>query len=181
MAPGLDSGLSSVALRFCGCAALRLHGSVAVWLCGSTAVLRGGSVAGRACSDSRRCKPHPRPPDDFLPYITDFIRQEQLQLPPQPTLFEVNWLSRLTMLQLRSSTLFSVLSALPQRTSSTLRCLAAQRYRRAYSIQTDAAPAPKLAEIDPLQLSVTKTTTPKQLTPPEELVFGRTFTGICAH
>ena len=36
----------------------------------------------------------------------------------------------------------------------------------------------KLQDIDPSKLSITKTTTPKQLVPPAELVFGRTFTGI---
>src|SRR5262249_41281708 len=35
----------------------------------------------------------------------------------------------------------------------------------------------KLQKLDPTQLQITKTTTPKQLTPPQDLVFGRTFTG----
>ncbi|TKA81437.1 Branched-chain-amino-acid aminotransferase, mitochondrial [Cryomyces minteri] len=34
----------------------------------------------------------------------------------------------------------------------------------------------QLQKIDPSKLSISKTTTPKELTPPEELVFGRTFT-----
>jgi hypothetical protein len=34
----------------------------------------------------------------------------------------------------------------------------------------------KLAQMDASKLTITKTTTPKELTPPEELVFGRTFT-----
>ncbi|KAF2461135.1 aminotransferase [Lineolata rhizophorae] len=49
-------------------------------------------------------------------------------------------------------------------------------WRRQYSIHADAASATKLAEIDPSKLSVEKTAAPKELTPPEELVFGRTFT-----
>ncbi|KAI9677058.1 MAG: Mitochondrial branched-chain amino acid (BCAA) aminotransferase [Caeruleum heppii] len=47
---------------------------------------------------------------------------------------------------------------------------------RSYSIKVSSASTPKLADIDASQLSVTKTTTPKDLVPPEELVFGRTFT-----
>jgi hypothetical protein len=35
----------------------------------------------------------------------------------------------------------------------------------------------KLPNIDPSKLEVTKTITPKQLVPNEDLVFGRTFTG----
>ncbi|KAL8994753.1 MAG: hypothetical protein Q9169_005363 [Polycauliona sp. 2 TL-2023] len=48
--------------------------------------------------------------------------------------------------------------------------------RRAYSIQSQEETIAKLPQIDPNALSVTKTTTPKELVPPEELVFGRTFT-----
>ena len=36
--------------------------------------------------------------------------------------------------------------------------------------------AEKLAEMDASKLTVTKTTTPKELTPPKELVFGNKFT-----
>ncbi|GME31163.1 Aminotransferase class IV [Neofusicoccum parvum] len=75
------------------------------------------------------------------------------------------------MLQQRSQRLLSAFSTLSARAQSpSLACLAAQRCRRAYSAQ------PKLAELDPAKLSVTKTTTPKDLLPPQELVFGRTFT-----
>lgn len=59
--------------------------------------------------------------------------------------------------------------------SSKLSC--SSRNRRWYSIHADAASATKLAEIDPSKLSIQKTATPKDLLPPEELVFGRTFTG----
>lgn len=40
-----------------------------------------------------------------------------------------------------------------------------------------AAAASQLAGLDASKLSVTKTTTPKELTPPKDLVFGKTFTG----
>ncbi|KAL8812538.1 MAG: hypothetical protein Q9223_007269, partial [Gallowayella weberi] len=48
--------------------------------------------------------------------------------------------------------------------------------RRAYSIQSQEDAIAKLPNIDPNALSITRTTTPKALVPPEELVFGRTFT-----
>ncbi|KAL9029534.1 MAG: hypothetical protein Q9196_002231 [Gyalolechia fulgens] len=47
---------------------------------------------------------------------------------------------------------------------------------RAYSIQSQEEAIAKLLDINPDALSITKTTTPKALVPPEELVFGRTFT-----
>jgi branched-chain amino acid aminotransferase len=49
---------------------------------------------------------------------------------------------------------------------------------RSYSIQAESASTIKLQEIDPSKLTVQKTTTPKELVPPNELVFGRTFTGM---
>jgi branched-chain amino acid aminotransferase len=39
----------------------------------------------------------------------------------------------------------------------------------------------KIQDIDPTKLSITKTTTPKGLLPPEELIFGRNFTGTCRY
>ncbi|KAL8947624.1 MAG: hypothetical protein Q9222_006111, partial [Ikaeria aurantiellina] len=45
-----------------------------------------------------------------------------------------------------------------------------------YSIQSQEAAIAALPNINPSALSITKTTTPKELVPPEELVFGRTFT-----
>lgn len=48
--------------------------------------------------------------------------------------------------------------------------------RRPYSIQSQEEALSRLPDIDPSSLSITKTTTPKQIIPPEELVFGRTFT-----
>ncbi|KAI9775984.1 MAG: hypothetical protein M1839_000683 [Geoglossum umbratile] len=52
-------------------------------------------------------------------------------------------------------------------------CLAGLRL---YSIAAHAASAAKVQDIDPSRLSITKTSAPKALVPPEELVFGRTFT-----
>jgi hypothetical protein len=48
--------------------------------------------------------------------------------------------------------------------------------RRCYSIHADHA-APRLADLDPSILSITRTVTPKALQPEEKLVFGREFTG----
>src|SRR4030081_1252935 len=45
---------------------------------------------------------------------------------------------------------------------------------RAYSSESGAG----LAAIDPSKLSITKTTTPKDLLPPKDLVFGKNFTGM---
>ena len=50
--------------------------------------------------------------------------------------------------------------------------------QRSYSIQAEAASTVKLQDIDPSKVSVTKSTTPKELVPPKELIFGRTFTGM---
>ena len=75
---------------------------------------------------------------------------------------------------LRSS---SSLQASFGRPESLSRCLLNRQWQRAYSIQTDASSLAKLPNIDPSKLSITETTTPKELIPPEELVFGRTFTG----
>ena len=41
------------------------------------------------------------------------------------------------------------------------------------------AVASRLAGLDPSKLKVTKTSTPKELTPAKDLVFGKTFTGRC--
>ena len=60
-------------------------------------------------------------------------------------------------------------------------------WRRWYSMKIDDASLENLPRIDPSKLSITKTVTPKELVPPEELVFGRTFTGrgyvllLCPH
>jgi branched-chain amino acid aminotransferase len=49
---------------------------------------------------------------------------------------------------------------------------------RWYSLKTDDASIKHLPGLDSSKLSITKTTTPKNLVPPEELIFGRTFTGM---
>ncbi|KAF2638158.1 branched-chain amino acid aminotransferase II [Massarina eburnea CBS 473.64] len=56
--------------------------------------------------------------------------------------------------------------------SASLRC----RSQRAYSLHADASVGTSIKDIDPAKLSITKTTTPKALLPPEELIFGRNFT-----
>lgn len=48
---------------------------------------------------------------------------------------------------------------------------------RTYSVKAEAASATKLKNIDPSQLKITQSKTPKTLLPPNELVFGRSFTG----
>jgi hypothetical protein len=48
---------------------------------------------------------------------------------------------------------------------------------RTYSIKASAASTAKPKDIDYSKLSITKTTTPKELVPSNELVFGRSFTG----
>ncbi|KAK4915806.1 hypothetical protein LTR28_013503 [Elasticomyces elasticus] len=64
------------------------------------------------------------------------------------------------------------------RASSSFQCLYTQSGRRTFAtqLQADDATDPRLQAIDPSQLSISKTTTPKDLVPNEELVFGRTFT-----
>lgn len=42
-----------------------------------------------------------------------------------------------------------------------------------------SAAASQLAGLDPTKLTVSKTTTPKELTASKDLVFGKTFTGTC--
>jgi len=51
------------------------------------------------------------------------------------------------------------------------------RCRRCYSIQSQEEELTRLPDINPKLLAISKTTTPKQVVPPEQLVFGRTFTG----
>ena len=48
---------------------------------------------------------------------------------------------------------------------------------RSYSIQSQEEKVAQLPDINPDTLSIARTTTPKPVQPPEELVFGRTFTG----
>ncbi|KAI9839883.1 MAG: Mitochondrial branched-chain amino acid (BCAA) aminotransferase [Sarea resinae] len=68
----------------------------------------------------------------------------------------------------------------PTRASRSLPQLASLRYvsqaRRLYSVQVDSPAQSQLPGIDSSKLSIAKTTTPSELSPPEQLVFGRTFT-----
>jgi branched-chain amino acid aminotransferase len=72
--------------------------------------------------------------------------------------------------------------SLPRSSLATIsrRCrpsIAAVGHQRWYSIHADHAVS-QLQDIDPTKLSITKTTTPKELTAPEDLVFGKYFTGL---
>lgn len=58
--------------------------------------------------------------------------------------------------------------------------LCSQLQRRHYSVSGDVVPTSKLTDLNPSKLSTTNTTTPKELMPAEELVFGRSFTGSFA-
>ncbi|TVY28221.1 Branched-chain-amino-acid aminotransferase, cytosolic [Lachnellula hyalina] len=64
---------------------------------------------------------------------------------------------------------------------SPSRLLASYEPSRLYSIKAEAAATTRLPEIDPSALTITKTTTPKELVPQNELVFGRTFTATSDH
>lgn len=55
--------------------------------------------------------------------------------------------------------------------------LSVRQLSRLYSIKAEAASVSKLQILDPSRLTITKTKTPKQLSKPEDLVFGREFTG----
>lgn len=67
-------------------------------------------------------------------------------------------------------------STAASRSARALRCLNAQPARRNYALQAADASDPKLSSIDASQLEITKTTTPRDLLPNDQLVFGRTFT-----
>ncbi|KAI1078882.1 branched-chain amino acid aminotransferase [Whalleya microplaca] len=54
--------------------------------------------------------------------------------------------------------------------------LPATQISRWYSIKPEAASTAKQLDLDPTKLSITKTTSPKTLTDPAKLVFGREFT-----
>ncbi|KAF4458908.1 branched-chain amino acid aminotransferase cytosolic [Fusarium albosuccineum] len=66
-----------------------------------------------------------------------------------------------------------VRSALRSARASSLRLCLAQRF----SIKAEAASAAKPVGLDPSRLTITKTSSPKGLSKPEDLVFGREFTG----
>lgn len=55
---------------------------------------------------------------------------------------------------------------------------AACRAARFYSIPAQAASSSKLRGLDASKLSISKTSSPKSLSKPEDLVFGQQFTGM---
>ncbi|KXT14642.1 hypothetical protein AC579_3678 [Pseudocercospora musae] len=55
-------------------------------------------------------------------------------------------------------------------------CNIQRQQRRQYSLRAPDAGDPRLSKVDADALSITKTRTPKPITPNEELIFGRTFT-----
>lgn len=57
------------------------------------------------------------------------------------------------------------------------RVFPACRTLRPFSVKAEAAQATKQAGIDPKKLSITKTSSPRQISKPEDLVFGKEFTG----
>jgi len=62
--------------------------------------------------------------------------------------------------------------------SSSRLAAAAWQASRTYSIKAEAASTTQLHSLDASKLTVQKSTTPKELLPPNELVFGRNFTGL---
>lgn len=63
------------------------------------------------------------------------------------------------------------------RTVSLQSSAANRLWQRTYSVKLEATTDPRLPGLDPSKLTITKTTTPKEPLPPQELVFGKTFTG----
>ena len=79
-------------------------------------------------------------------------------------------------------------SAFSRRALTSLRAAATQASRpaslsqqwratRQYSIKPHAASTAQIQDLDPSKLTIEKTSKPKALKKPEELVFGRNFTG----
>jgi hypothetical protein len=58
------------------------------------------------------------------------------------------------------------------------RSFASTSWRSRSALQADEDSLSKLPGLDASKLSITNTITPKKIVPPEELVFGRTFTGL---
>ena len=63
------------------------------------------------------------------------------------------------------------------KTPAVSRSILPWRCRRCYSIQSQEEELARLPDIDPRALSIERTTTPKTIIPPHELVFGHAFTG----
>ena len=76
----------------------------------------------------------------------------------------------------------SLRAALPRPASRTLtrqqplQCLYTSQRRHATNLQAPDAADPKLRTIDTNALQIQQTTTPKEITPNDQLIFGRTFT-----
>ena len=69
------------------------------------------------------------------------------------------------------------LSSLTRSESFLLRSFTCASWLRQSAIHTEGDSIDQLPDLDPSKLSITKSITPKKLVPPEELLFGRTFTG----
>ena len=67
------------------------------------------------------------------------------------------------------------------RSTRTSTFAAASRGAQFYSIKAQAASAAKGQGLDPSKLTITETKSPKALSKPEDLVFGREFTGTSQH
>lgn len=59
---------------------------------------------------------------------------------------------------------------------ATPRIASNRLWQRNFNIS--AAAASQLPGLDASKLTVTKTSTPKEITPPKDLIFGKTFTGM---
>jgi hypothetical protein len=69
------------------------------------------------------------------------------------------------------------LTSLTRSHSLLRRSFASTSWRSRSVLQADEDTLSKLPGLDASKLSITKTITPKKIVPPEDLVFGRTFTG----
>ena len=72
------------------------------------------------------------------------------------------------------------LTSLTRSHSLFCRSFASTSWRSRSALQADEDTLSKLPGLDASKLSITQTITPKKIVPPEELIFGRTFTGLFA-
>jgi branched-chain amino acid aminotransferase len=70
------------------------------------------------------------------------------------------------------------LTSLTRSESLLRRSFASTSWRTQRPLQADEDSLSKLPGLDASKLSITETITPKKIVPPEDLVFGRTFTGL---
>src|SRR2546423_1410168 len=67
----------------------------------------------------------------------------------------------------------------PTRSQSIVRrSFGSTTWRSRNALQADEESLSRLPGLDASKLSITETITPKKIVPPEQLVFGRTFTGL---